>query len=195
MIELKNFTKEELENILEEIEEKANKIARFETDLRKEFFNKLEKEIEELKEKSQYNYIIDFKEVHISYCNEDYFNERKENIILKEIKKYFWYAKISSNYIYTDNFINYFLSQYKDIEIKNNKIKFNINILDNWGDFSPHRLYDFFSFFNTISGVSIPKWDYDFYKQFNEFNNIYILNDNISFKIYKNGKIEIYYNK
>lgn len=189
MIQLKQFNEIELQNILNNIKEKATKIANFENDLRKDFFNKLKKEVEELKEKSGYDYILDFKEINIPTYHDNYFNQRKNNIILEELQKYFYYD-IS---MYTvDNFISNFEYQLKNMEIKNNKIKFNINILDNWGDFSIYKLYDFFSFFNTISGVSIPKWNYDFYKQFNDFNKKYSLNDKIDFKIYKNGKIELY---
>lgn len=188
MIEIKKFTEEELKNILEEIKEKAEKTARFETDLRKEFFNKLEKEVKELKEKSRYDYILDFKEVNIPSYSENYFNERKSSIIETEVQKYFYYD-ISSYTV--DNFITNFKYQCENIKITKNKVKFNINILDSFGDLSGSRLFKFFTFFNTISGIDIPEWDYRLYYSFNEFNVIYTLNDNIQFKVYKNGKIEI----
>lgn len=141
MIQLKQFNEIELQNILNNIKEKANKTALFENNLRIEFFNKLKKEVEELKEKSGYDYILDFKEINIPTYHDNYFNQRKNNIILEELQKYFYYD-IS---MYTvDNFISNFEYQLKNMEIKNNKIKFNINILDNWGDFSIYKLYDFF---------------------------------------------------
>ena len=192
MIELKNFTEKELKNILEEIKEKATQKAKFENDLRKDFFQKVKKDLEELKKTSEYDYIIDFKEINIPTHSENYFNTRRESLILREVQKYFYHN--ISNYT-VDNFVSNFQHQFKNIEIKNNKIKFNINILDRWGDITAHRINQFFTFFNTISGIKIPKWEYELYNSFNEFNKIYTLNDNISFKVYKNGKIELIINE
>lgn len=189
MIQLKQFNEIELQNILNNIKEKANKTALFENNLRIEFFKKLEKDLNKLKEESENNYIIDFKEINIPSYHNNYFNSRKEQLILRELQKYFYY-NITSYTI--DNFISNFLYQYKDIEIKNNKIKFNINILDRWGELTPHKLFNFFQFFQIISDIHIPKFEYNFYKQFNDFNKKYSLNDKIDFKIYKNGKIELY---
>ena len=180
MIELKNFTENELKNILEAIKEKATQQVKFENDLRQDFFQKVKKDLEELKRISEYPYIIDFNEVNIPIYSENYFNTRRESLILREVQKYF-YHDISSYTV--DNFVFNFQYQFENIEIKNNKIKFHVCILDKWNELTPYNLFKFFQFFQTISGINIPQFEYTFYKQFNEFNKVYILNDNISFKI------------
>lgn len=190
MIALKKFSEVELNNIFEEIEKKATETATIEKELREDFFNKLEKDIEELKEKSNNNYILNYNEIRLPYSQDKFYNERKEQLILNSLQKYF-YDNISSNYV-VNNFVQCFLNQYNHIEIKNNKVKFNINILNKWEELDTRNIYHFFRYFNTITNINIPEWDYKFYNTFNEFNTKYSLNDKIDFKIYKNGKIEVY---
>lgn len=192
MLEIKKFTEQELKSILENATKKATEQATFEYNLRKEFSKNLEKQIQEIEKKSNYDYIISLKEINLfSLRNENYFQERKLMLLEKFLQKYFYYDISTYNLNF---FVKTMLSQYKYIEFKNKSLKFNINILDKWNDININNLYNFFKFFKTITEIDIPNWNYDFYKSFQEFNEKYILNDKISFKIYKNGKIEVYFN-
>ena len=185
---IKKMNETEIKELLQTTQKEVETIVNKEIELRTVFFQKLEKEIAEIKEKSGYNYILSEISTYNLYSNK-YANDRRNSLMIQKLQKYFY------RYIDEYKIINFqccYLYQFENIEIKNNKIKFNVCILDNLNNSTAYDIYLFLQFFNTVSNIDIPEWNYDFYKQFNDSNKKYSLNDKIDFKIYKNGKIELY---
>lgn len=173
-----------------EITEKAKEYYNVRLDLAQ----KINDLVNNAKEQTKNKYIVSIFDLHLDKLEDKkwYYDEIDRKLSVS-LQKYACCNHYDMRVKTFNDFYELYKYYFSKFEVKGNKIKYNGSVVDSWGDVQTSSVYNVLQFIQTHTGINIPEWDYQHYEGYGKFG-LQTINDNLSIKIYKNGKMDIILN-